>query len=172
MGKGSFYHHFADKAALHDWVTKRLSTDLLEEVRPPPLEALTAANLRPELSEMLDRLGRITTTRPELMDLGRMFHNSADAAADRAIARVRRTVTDWVTDALRIGQTLGIIRRDLPLDLLTAWTIASLTTIDQWALTATTPVRARRTVAQTALDGLWQVLTTGPTGRQLPSPTL
>lgn len=172
MGKGSFYHHFVDKAALHDWVTERLSVDLLAEVRPPRLETLTTATFRPELSKMLDRLGRITTTRPDLMDLGRMFHNSANVAVDRTIARVRRTVIAWVTDALGIGQALGVVRRDLPLDLLTAWTIASLTTIDQWTLTTTTPLTERRTAAETTLESLWQILTTtGPTDENSPLET-
>ena len=58
MGKGSFYHHFTDKAALHDWVTETLSQTLLAETRPPRLETLTAASLRLELSELLDRLGQ------------------------------------------------------------------------------------------------------------------
>lgn len=159
VGKGSFYHHFADKAALHDWVTERLSADLLAEVRPLRVETLTTVSFRPELSALLDRLGRLATTQPELMDLERMFHNSAEVAAERAIARVRRTMIAWVADALRTGQSLGVIRRDLPLDLLTAWTIASLTVIDQWALTTTAPITARRAAAEMALRDLWQLLT-------------
>ena len=35
MGKGSFYHHFTDKAALHDWVTETLSQTLLAETHSP-----------------------------------------------------------------------------------------------------------------------------------------
>jgi AcrR family transcriptional regulator len=159
MGKGSFYHHFADKAALHDWVTEAISADLLAEVRPPRLDTLTTESFRPELSELLDRMGRIAATRPELMDLGRMFHNSAEVTAERAIARVRSTVIAWVTDSLRTGQSLGVIRRNLPIDLLTAWTIASLTVIDQWVLTTTTPITARRAASDTALENLWQLLT-------------
>lgn len=160
MGKGSFYHHFTDKAALHDWVTETLSQTLLAETRPPRLETLTAASLRLELSELLDRLGQSSATHPEVMNLGRMFHNSVDVSPDRAISKLRHAMIGWLTDVLRIGQTLGIIRRDLPLGLLTAWTIASLTAIDQWVLTTTTPVTKRRTAADTALDSLWQLLTT------------
>jgi len=172
MGKGSFYHHFGDKAALHDWVTEGLSEALLNEVRPPRLETLTTANFRPELSELLARAGRIATACPELMDLGQMFHNSADVPAERAIAKVRRTVIAWVTDALRTGRTLGVIRRDLPIDLLTAWTIASLTAIDQWTLSAPTQVAIRRAATETALAALWQLLTMeGRSAKQILSAT-
>jgi AcrR family transcriptional regulator len=159
MGKGSFYHHFADKAALHDWVTEAMSADLLAEVRPPRLDTLTTQSFRPELSELLDRMGRIAATRPELMDLGRMFHNSDEVNAERAIARVRSTVIAWVTDSLRTGQSLGVIRQNMPIELLTAWTIASLTVIDLWVLSTTTPITARRAVSDTALANLWQLLT-------------
>lgn len=159
MGKGSFYHHFADKAALHDWVTEHLSAELLAEVRPPRVDTLTASRFRPELSALLDRIGRIAATHPDLTDLGRMFHNSADVSAERSIARVRRTVITWVTDALRTGQSLCVIRRDLPLDLLTAWTIVSLTVIDQWALTTTASITERRAATETAAENLWQLLT-------------
>lgn len=172
MGKGSFYHHFADKAALHDWVTEALSQTLVAQVRPPELSTLTTATFWPELSELLDRLGRTAATQPELMDLGRMFHNSTYVPPERRIAKVRHAMIAWLTDALRLGQTLGIIRRDLPLGLLTAWTIASLTAIDHWALTATTSVTERRTAADTALNSLWQILTTtGQTAGQAPPPT-
>lgn len=136
-------------------------------VAPPRLlegfRALTGTFGQPpgcgaELRQLLDRIGRIAMTHPELMDLGRMFHISANVADERAIARVRSTVIAWVTDVPRAGQTLGVVRSDLPLDLLTAWTIASLTAIDQWTLTATTPITARRAAAETALENLWQLL--------------
>jgi AcrR family transcriptional regulator len=158
VGKGSFYHRFADKAALHDWVTGVLAAELLARVRPPRPEDLTATGFRPELSDLLDRLGRSATTDPELMYLGLMFHNSADVAAERAVAGVRRSVIAWLTTALRAGQELAVIREDLPLDLLTTWTIASLTAIDQWTLSATTPIVDRQRVAQAAIAELWRVL--------------
>lgn len=164
MGKGSFYHYFADKAALHDWVTKSLSAALLSEVRPPQLQTLTSVTFRPELSAALDRLGEVAIRRPDLMDLGRMFHKSSDVPAGRAIANVRGVVIAWLTEALRTGQTLGVIRDDLPLDLLTAWTIASLTVIDQWVLTASTPATIRHAAADAALESLWQILNTTARG--------
>lgn len=159
MGKGSFYHRFADKSALHDWVTRRLSTALLEEIHPPQPNAFTAENFRDELSALLARLGRVALTRPELMDLGRMFHNSADASSERAITTVRRAVNAWITGVLETGRRLGTVRSDLPLDLLTAWAIMSLTTIDQWALASTDEAAARRAAAAAALDIFWNLIT-------------
>lgn len=114
MGKGSFYHRFADKAALHDWVTERLSTALLREIRPPQPPTLTRQSFRDELVGLLARLGHVALTRPELMDLGRMFHNSADAPPERAITTVRRAVNDWIGGVLETGQALGTVRTDLP----------------------------------------------------------
>lgn len=158
IGKGSFYHHFADKAALHDWVTDGLSAALLDQVRPPSLEALTTANFQAELSALLERAARTTVTRPELMNLGRMFHTSADLGARRAITKVRRDVIAWITDALHTGRTLDLVRQDLPIDLLTTWVIASLTAIDQWTLSTSSSVTVRRTAGETAIAALWQLL--------------
>lgn len=158
MGKSSFYHYFADKAALHDWVAETLSAELVSAIRPPELSELTAVTFRPELSALLDRMEAVAAARPELMELGRMFHNSTDVAPERAIARTRARMIDWLTEALLTGRQLGIIRADLPAELLTAWTIASLTTIDQWVLTSEHHVDATRDTATTAIGALWQLL--------------
>jgi len=162
MGKGSFYHRFADKAALHDWVTERLVTALSDEIRPPQPHALTATSYRDELSQFLERLGQVSITRPELMNLGRMFHSSADASSERAIARMRDIVTTWIAGVLETGRELGAIRTDLPLDLLAGWTIATLTTIDQWVLGSLDDASNRRATADGALAILWEVIARAP----------
>lgn len=161
MGKGSFYHRFAYKAALHDWVTERLSTALLCEIRPPQPHALTAQDFRDELAALLARLGHVALTRPELLDLGRMFHNSADAPPERAITTVRRAVNDWLGSVLETGQALGTIRTDLPLDLLTALAIATLTAIDRWALGSENDAATRSAAAATALGVFWDLIAGG-----------
>lgn len=138
MGKGSFYHRFADKAALHDWVVRALADDMVDSLQPPDLRMLTAASFRPALTAMLGRATALAAERPELMNLGLMFHNSATAPADRAISGVRAAVLNWIGEALMTGRALGVVRSDLPADLLSAWAIASLTTIDEWVLNAPT----------------------------------
>lgn len=163
MGKGSFYHRFADKAALHDWVTDRLAAALLEEIRPPQPDALTSQSFRDELSALLARLGHVALARPELMNLGRMVHNSANASPECAIASVRRAVNTWIAQVLKVGRGLGAVRTDLPLDLLTAWSIATLTTIDQWVLTSGNGGQPRN--AAPALEIFWDLIT----GRDAPS---
>lgn len=159
MGKGSFYHRFADKAALHDWVTERLSTALLREIRPPQPPTLTRQSFRDELVGLLARLGHVALTRPELMDLGRMFHNSADAPPERAITTVRRAVNDWIGGVLETGQALGTVRTDLPPDLLTALAITTLTTIDQWALNSKNDTTTGSATATTAIGIFWNLIT-------------
>lgn len=158
MGKGSFYHHFADKAALHDWVTEALSRQLVDALDPPKLSTLTVDTFRPHLSELVDRFSRVAASSPALMDLGRMFHNSVDATPERTIYRVRHTLIAWLGEALQRGQLLGVIRDDLPLTLLSAWTIASLTAIDEWVLTDPHPLSERNVAARAALESLWQML--------------
>ena len=158
MGKGSFYHWFSDKAALHDWVTRRLADAIVAEIQVPDLSTLTRASFRQELSALLDRFERLAVAHPELMKLGLMFHNSADAPRERAIAGVRAAVMTWMADALVAGRTLGVVRDDLPADLLSAWTVSSLTTIDSWVLNSDADLASRASTATTAIDALWHLL--------------
>lgn len=158
MGKGSFYHWFSDKAALHDWVTRRLADAIVAEIQVPDLSTLTRESFRQELSALLDRFERLAVARPELMKLGLMFHNSADAPRERAIAGVRAAVMTWMADALVAGRTLGVVRDDLPADLLSAWTVSSLTTIDSWVLNSDADLASRASTATTAIDALWHLL--------------
>ena len=158
MGKSSFYHRFADKTALHDWVARTMADAIVTEIRVPDLETFSAASFRPELTALLDRFQRLAAARPELMSLGLMFHNSADAPPERTIVRVRSGVMTWIAEALQRGRELGVIRSDLPSGLLSEWTVASLTTIDRWALTAPEPMPSRATTAAAAIDALWSLL--------------
>lgn len=156
MGKGSFYHWFADKAALHDWVVDGMVEQLRAGLRVPAPSALTAESFRSELDGVLARFMRAAEADPRLAGLGLMFHNSAGASGERSIARVRTAALQWIDEVLRVGRTRGVIRDDLPADLLSAWVISSLATIDQWALHVAGPEQA--TVATTALDALWSLL--------------
>lgn len=156
MGKGSFYHWFADKAALHDWVVDGMVDQLRAELRVPAPAALTAATFRSELDGVLGRFMRAAEADPRLANLGRMFHNSAGAPGERSITRMRAAALRWIDEVLRAGRERGVIRDDLPADLLSAWAISSLTTLDQWALAADEPERAA--AASTALDALWSLL--------------
>ena len=94
------------------------------------------------------------------MNLGRMFHNSVDVSPDRAISKLRHAMIGWLTDVLRIGQTLGIIApRPTP------WPANRLDNrvphCDRpMGSNHDSPVTKRRTAADTALDSLWQLLTT------------
>ncbi|WP_168203890.1 TetR/AcrR family transcriptional regulator [Humibacter ginsenosidimutans] len=158
MGKGSFYHRFADKAALHDWVTETMAGRARTALAAPGLGTLSAASFRQELTAMLARFMVLAGEHPELANLGLMFHNSADAPPERTIARVRATVLGWIEAALTRGRELRVIRDDLPSDLLTQWTVASLTTIDRWVLADPDGPSARGAVAATAVDALWALL--------------
>jgi hypothetical protein len=64
----------------------------------------------------------------------------------------------WIADALVAGRTLGVVRDDLPADLLSAWTVSSLTTIDSWVLNSDADLASRASIAATAIDALWHLL--------------
>lgn len=158
MAKSSFYHRFSDKAALHDWVTTTMAGAVRAAIRPPDLGTLSGESFRPAVTDMLERFQLLAASRPDLMALGMMFHNSADAPDERAIARVRVSAMTWIVDALKIGRGLGVIRDDLPTELMSSWAVASLTAIDQWVLTASVDMDERSEVSTRALDALWMLL--------------
>jgi AcrR family transcriptional regulator len=131
--KSSFYHYFSDKRRLHDHVVDTLAARLLDGVPVPELEALSGAQFWPAMTELLDGLGRAATRRPETWYLGEMFHRPA-SEDDGRLQLLREQVDRWLRRALVRGRRAGVIRDDLPAELLTELTLAVLRTLDRWAV--------------------------------------
>jgi hypothetical protein len=96
-----------------------------------------------ELAERLDQAGR---RRPETRFLGEMFHRSADDD-DGALQEVRDQVEAWLRQALLRGRGLGVIRNDLPDELLAELTVGVLHSLDRWAIAHKHPLAPERSMA-------------------------
>jgi AcrR family transcriptional regulator len=132
-GKSSFYHYFSDKRRLHDHVVRALAARLLEGVRVPEIDELPAAGFWTAMTDLLAALGRSARRHPETWYLGEMFHRPAHEQ-DGSLQELRDHVEHWLRRAVAHGRAVGVVRTDLPEELLIELTIAVLQTLDRWAV--------------------------------------
>lgn len=132
-GKSSFYHYFADKRVLHDHVVNTLVARLVDDVGAPDIETLSDAEFWPAMAELLAGLGRAAQRRPETWFLGEMFHRPA-SSEDGRLQELRSRLEEWARRAIVHGRAIGVVRRDLPEELLIDLTLAVLRTLDRWAV--------------------------------------
>lgn len=132
-GKSSFYHYFSDKRRLHDHVVRTLAARLTEQLQVPDLKTLSAADFWPAMTELAERLDRASKRRPETRFLGEMFHRPA-GDDDGQLQDFRTQVEHWLRQALTHGRKHGVIRDDLPEELLAQLAVAVLRTLDHWAV--------------------------------------
>ncbi|MGZ8177896.1 TetR/AcrR family transcriptional regulator [Williamsia sp. SKLECPSW1] len=133
--KSSFYHHFADKSRLHEHVVATLARRLMHGVTPPDLAGLTAEQFWPAMADFLTSLGRSAGDHPESRLLGEMFHQGRDLDNGcRHLQQTRDSVSDWLAGAVRRGRDLGVVRADIPTELLIQLTVTVLHCLDRWAL--------------------------------------
>lgn len=140
--KSSLYHYFDNKLGLHDHVVQVLRALLSDHITVPALADLDADDFWPAMTRLLDDLGRAASEHPETRSLGLMYHRDDTADPGSALQRLRTEVNEWLNQAVRRGLGLGLIRQDIPPDLVVELTVAVLGVLDRWALdrTAHSPV--------------------------------
>lgn len=133
--KSSFYHYFPDKQRLHDHVVLTLRERVEEGLVVPDLLALRADTFWPAMATLVDSLAGVAVAQPEAQLLGRMFHHPPAARGPGGqLTRLRSEVTDWIARAVRRGQSLHVVRTDLPAGLITDLAVAILSATDRWNL--------------------------------------
>lgn len=132
-GKSSFYHYFSNKRRLYDHVVHTLAARILDGVRMPEIEKLSAAQFWIALAELLDALGRAARRHPETWYLGEMFHGPI-SKDDGRLQEMREQVEQWLRRTIVHGRKVGVVRDDLPEKLLIELTLAMLQILDRWAV--------------------------------------
>jgi AcrR family transcriptional regulator len=132
-GKSSFYHYFSNKRRLHDHVVLALASRLVDGVQVPAIEDLSGARFWAAMTDLVDALGRAAGRHPETRYLGEMFHG-APSADDGRLQDLREQVERWLRRAITHGRQVGVVRDDLPEELLIELTLAVLQTLDRWAV--------------------------------------
>ena len=133
LSKGSLYYYFDDKADLFATVVDEAVKRLLQEAGGFDVTSLTADSYWESIRRFAERsLGmmgeetwyaRIATAFPRL----RMEPEALDAVQP-ALEWGRR----WTRQIVSRGQELGVVRRDLPLELLVEITMAMDEAADRW----------------------------------------
>jgi AcrR family transcriptional regulator len=132
-GKSSFYHYFDNKQQLHDHVVRTLARRLLDGVAVPDIGRLAAADFWPAMTDLLDGFLRAARRYPETSYLGEMFH-APSSEEDGRLLEVRSEVERWLRRAVARGRRVGVVRDDLPRELLIELTLTVLQTLDRWAI--------------------------------------
>lgn len=119
MSKGSLYYYFEDKADLFSTVLERAVNRLLEAAGWFDLESTTAEDFWDTVLQITHRAMQIADRDEWWVRLGRAYHRFMDEAEDQeAVRRLVDFGRNWWRGLVEHGQTLGVVRSDLPLSLL------------------------------------------------------
>jgi AcrR family transcriptional regulator len=132
ISKGAAYYYFADKADLvatvvrHYWLSSLVAreTALDELTRDGFWQAVAGLYLHPFMD---------AETRPWLLGLSRaVWELPRDMLRSEPLRSVAEEAADWMAGLLRRGRELGLVREDLPDDLLVEliWTLDGVH--DRW----------------------------------------
>lgn len=131
VAKSSLYHHIGGKRALYDDL-KAFVQGIVDGIQVADVDALEADAYWAAGAAALARLETLGAEHPEAVAIAAALHSSRAGAV---LGEVRGRLTVGLERYLRRGRELGLVRRDVPLSLLTTVTVDTLVTIDAWAMT-------------------------------------
>src|SRR5947208_1247169 len=135
MSKGAAYYYFEDKVDLLftviQYCIERVKLDL--ELDPA---TLTAENFWPTFAELHRQPLLRSFEQPWLFAAVRAADHLSSATLEREpLATLARQMLAWVMAIVKRGQEVGVIRTDVPDELIFAWLQALDDASDQWLLT-------------------------------------
>ena len=135
MSKGSVYYYFEDKADLFATTLERSIQRIMEEIGWFSLEVLGPDEFWGALMELTHRTVAWAQRNDWWIKLHRAFHRlQQEAGASAASARLMEVGRGWWKSIIERGQVLGVIRNDLPLDLLVATVMGADQGGDHWMM--------------------------------------
>ncbi len=135
MSKGSVYYYFEDKADLFATTLERSIQRLMDEIGWFSLEVLGPDEFWDALLELTHRSVDWARRNDWWMKLGKAFHRlQQEAGATTATGRLLEVGRGWWNSIIARGQELGLIRTDLPLDLLVEIVMGADQGGDRWMM--------------------------------------
>ncbi len=135
MSKGSVYYYFEDKADLFATVLERSTDRIMQEIGWPSLEVLGPDEFWEGVLELTRRSVAFARRDEWWIRLGRAFHRLRGMGRrDPALERLVEMSREWWRTIIGRGQTLGVIRTDLPLELLVEIALAADEGGDRWMM--------------------------------------
>lgn len=135
LNDSTFHDHFDDKADLFTRLVERSMVVLFHQIGPFDIDALTAETFWSALARAYHRAIALVDRNDWLVRFGRLFYTLRDdprhsGPTDRLFDITRR----WTHALILRGQTLGIVRDDLPGPLLTELAMGLLEPLDRWSV--------------------------------------
>jgi AcrR family transcriptional regulator len=135
MSKGSVYYYFEDKADLFATVLERSSKRILEEIGWLSLEVLGPDEFWDALLELTHRSVDFARRDDWWVRLGRTFHRLRhEGGGGPAMERFQEFGRGWWRSVISRGQILGVIRTDLPRELLVEIAMGADEGGDRWMM--------------------------------------
>ncbi len=131
ISKGALYYYFDDKADLFATVTEHVWNDLLPE-RPLDLGSLTADTFWPLLGAAMAEMAQKGRERPWLVGMGRLIYWPPSSVDAERIAAPLQEARAYLARLLERGRDLGVVRDDLPDELLAAVVAAAAEAADRY----------------------------------------
>ena len=133
MSKGSVYYYFEDKADLFTTVVERGTLRILAEIGWPALEVLGPDEFWDALLELTRRSVEVMHREDWWIKIGRAYHRlRREGGGGSALDRLTDLGREMWRAIISRGQVLGVIRTDLPLDLLVEITMGADEGGDRW----------------------------------------
>jgi AcrR family transcriptional regulator len=135
MSKGSVYYYFEDKADLFATTLEQSIQRIIEEIGWFSLEVLGPDEFWDAVLELTHRTVAWFQRNDWWIRLGRAFHRlQQEAGAGAASERLTEVGKGWWRSIVERGQVLGVIRTDLPLDLLVEIVMGADQGGDRWMI--------------------------------------
>ncbi len=135
MSKGSVYYYFEDKADLFATTLERSIQRIREEIGWFSLEVLGPDEFWEALLELTHRTVDWATRDDWWIKLYRALHRlQPEAGTDATTLRILEVGKGWWESIIDRGQVLGVIRTDLPLDLLVEIVMGADQGGDRWMM--------------------------------------
>jgi AcrR family transcriptional regulator len=133
VSKPALYYYFEDKADLFVTVVREAWEQLSRPVERVSIDGLDAATFWPTLESLLEKNLEQCREQPWLTAVGKLaYHPPREGTAAGAVAELFAGARDFVHRLLRRGQEIGLVRRDLPEELLLTMLTAADTAADHW----------------------------------------
>jgi AcrR family transcriptional regulator len=136
VSKGAAYYYFDDKADVFSTAIQYYSQDMRTRLGDMPLEQLTVDTFWPTMAGLYHEQFTFLFDRPWAMGLFKIVGKlSPDTvAANPVLADIMEQMQSRLLLVLRRGQALGIIRRDIPDDLMLSLFLSLDDAHDRWLL--------------------------------------
>jgi len=143
ISKGAAYYYFDDKADVFAAVLAHGWEALLPGM-PVDIEALDASTFWPTLGRAYAEIVRRLREQPWLLAVGQLiYRRPLSPESARLVEAEFAGVRSWLHALVLRGQALGVIRRDVPAELLLVVLMAALEAADRWMVDHPEAIEAR-----------------------------